>query len=271
MIGFGQNKWKFLVSGIAALILCFVFQSQGGILGGSEYSADALSPTVADYLVFMELGMEVYIPSPTNPFEIPIFWLIPPILIALLVSSYPTEDLKDYAINVLCRVRNKKVWWNAKCAWVVLTVIAFYALYFAVSFLYALIGNGAVSWMPNETVENVVNGLSFAHIDAKDLYVAFCVPVAVSVALALCQMLLSFILRPVFGFLIIMVYLMASVYYFSPFLIGDYSMLIRNGFFNPESLDSPMMLIICAGVSCIALAAGNIYFDKTDLIADRKD
>lgn len=270
IIGFGQNKWKFLLAGIAALILCFFFQSSGKILFLGEI-ADSVSPMFADYLIFLELGMKVYVPSPENPFDIPVFWAIPQILIALLVSSYPTEDLNHYAVNVLCRVRSRKVWWNAKCAWTILTVIAFYGLYFAVAFLYAFIESGGISWLPNEMLENTVNGLSFDSVSAQSLYLAFCVPVIASIALALCQMLLAFVFRPVFGFLVVMVYLVISVYYFSPFLIGDYSMLMRNGLIHPEGLGSLEMILICAGVSCVILLAGNIYFVRVDLIAKKKD
>lgn len=70
---------------------------------------ELISPTLADYLVFLDLGIKIYISSPENPFEIPIFWAIPQILIALLISSYPTEDLKHYAVNVLCRLRSRRL------------------------------------------------------------------------------------------------------------------------------------------------------------------
>ena len=83
--------------------------------------------------------------------------------------------------------------------------------------------------------------------------------------------MLSFILRPGFGFLAVMVYLVVSIYYFSPFLIGDYSMLLRNGLICPEGLSSIEMIIICAGVSCTTLLAGNIYFNRADLIASGRD
>jgi hypothetical protein len=274
-IGFSDNKSKFILTCMVFIIMNAMFY---GACRNLSLIADAegwmnVSPeasTITDRMAYIFQGMPVYIPSPDNPFRIPIFWAIFQILIALLVATYPANDLKHYAIHVLYRARSKMLWWNVKCVWVISTVAAFYLLCLFVAFLSTVLV-GEISFAPNSEIEAIVNGLDISSVGWGELCMAMVLPLLVSATLSLLQMLLSFVLQPIVGFLIIVSYLTVSVYLSTPFLIGDYSMLLRNGLFYPEGQSSSQMFAICAVISLVTIAIGNIYFRRMDLLDNRKD
>ena len=267
--GFSENKAKYLFSALAFIMLCAMvyFLSQHLLLeqtdgSGVPYSA---SNTIADYLAFIFKGIEVYLPNSEEPFKIPIFWAILQILIALLVCNYPTKDLDTFAKNILIRVKSKRLWWNSKCLWIVLSVSVFYLLCLIIVVLFTTV-LGSVSFDLTTSVSETLMGVYISPVAAYNLMLAFLVPLFVSIALSLLQMLLSFALKPMFSFIIVIAYCIVSAYLHTPFLIADYSMLLRNGLVYDGGLSSATMIGICLGFSVAVIVIGNFYANRMDLL-----
>jgi hypothetical protein len=267
--GFAQNKAKYLIALLAFITLCALYRSQTQTIwiddgtGGLQLFSGERS--MSDYLIFMFEGIEVYVPSPNNPFIVPIFWMILQVLIALLVSVYPTNDLRTYALNVLTRVRSRRVWWVAKITWTILTVCSFYLLCLVVVAVFAL-ATGDGSFLPVSAVSLYSSGIDALAMSPSELFGILLVPIFVSVALSVVQVSLSFVMKPALAFLAVMAYCVTSAYLFSPFLMGDYSMILRNGLVMSEGLNSLLMMAISVLVAVVFAVVGARYFLRKSII-----
>lgn len=267
--GFAQNKAKYLIALLTFIAICVLCRSQTQTIwiddGTGSLQLFTGGRSMSDYLIFMFRGIEVYVPSPNDPFTVPIFWMILQVLVALLVSVYPTNDLRTYALNVFTRIGSRRVWWVAKIAWTVLTVCSFYLLCLVVVAVFSLLA-GDSSFLPVSAVGLYSSGIDALAMSPTELCGILLVPVFVSVALSVVQVSLSFIVKPALSFLFVMAYCVASAYLYSPFLLGDYSMILRNGLVMSEGLSSVVMIVVSSVVTLVALGLGTLYFKKMDIL-----
>jgi hypothetical protein len=263
-----QNVTKYVVCAATFAVLCVaMLQGARSLSVPDEVGTVAAvgSPALVDYLIFIFRGMDIYVPAIGNSFRIPILWAVPQLLVALLVVSYPTEDLTGYATQVLPRVGGRNLWWAAKCLWVVACVVVFYLICLVVAVVFTWVFGGAWS-EPNEAVELSMNEIATPAAGWGSVYWALVLCPLVSIAMSCVQMVLSFVLKPVVAFLAIVVYMVASVYFASPFVIADYSMILRNEAVYPSGLNTGLMAIVCVGVSLVAVVAGGVFFRSLDLL-----
>ena len=274
-IGFPKNRWRFLLAAVLYTMLGALFVSRCGALADMEtegmlITAGDAVPGTADILLSFFSGTEVYVPSQDAPFQLPVFWMLQQVVVAALVASYPSEDLYQYAIHVIYRSRSRVLWWGAKCVWTAMTVAAFSALCVLSAFIFSWVF-GEVSLLPNPEIEILINRIDVLGVAQGRLLTALAVPVAVSVAISLAQVLVSFILKPVIGFLAVVSYFILSVFFFAPYLIGDYGMFMRSGLVREDGLPPETMLAICVGCIAAVLITGGLYFKRMDLLDQKKD
>ncbi len=91
-------------------------------------------------------------------------------------------------------------------------------------------------------------------------------PVLVSLALCLAQLVASLALGPALSLFLTLGYLTASVFWASPWLFGNFSMLLRQDFLSgiPE-ICFQNCLFLCAAWSVGALALGAVWIGRKDL------
>lgn len=261
---------KYFLAGVTFVVLCLFFYAQVRYLRIEDPQSGALLPvpetsSLPDVLVFMFKGIEVYVPSSDEPFKVPIFWMILQILPALLVATYPADDLHGYAINTLLRAKSRSLWWLAKCAWTVLTICAFYTLCLLLVLVLSLL-TGTGSFTPSCLINLFINGIDTSLLSSWSLVLALLVPLFVSIALSLVQVLLSFVIKPVLSFIVVMAYLLVSAYFFSPLLMGDYSMLLRNALVNPDGLSSLTMIAVSVMVAIAAAVIGAVRLSRMSIL-----
>jgi len=267
--GFGSNKVLFLISFMVFLVLALMFSSaasmpsigdgEGGFIDLTDEYASAV-----DYLLSFYKGIEVFNPAGSKTFDLPVFWLGIQVCVALLVSLYPSRDLYSYAPQVFVRTRNKWIWWLAKCFWIIITVLAFYTIGIIIALVAALIGGGSALEV-NVLLNAFFNKLDVFGLEPLDFVFLLLLPAVVSIALSLVQMALSFIVKPVWSFIVIMSYHLVSWVVFSPFLISDYGMLARNGLFIRNGLASEFMLLVCCAVIVFVVIVGIPLFRRMNL------
>lgn len=271
--GFSQNRGKLGLALAIFVVLCIYFvaainsQSQLDVALGVNMIGDHKAST-ADFIMSFSKGMDVYVPSQGDKFKIPVLWMMMPVCIALLAGTYPTEDLHTYATNILIRAKSRTAWWLSKCIWVVLTVLAFYAIGGMCALAFSLLfGNMGV--FPDEQIALLVNGLDMAGVEPYQLFFALLLPIIVSITLSLFQMLLSFLLKPMLSYILVAAYLVASIYYHTPFLIGDDSMLLRNSLFYPEGIDTSLTFAICGISILVVVIVGIFHINRTDFLTNK--
>ncbi len=91
-------------------------------------------------------------------------------------------------------------------------------------------------------------------------------PVLVSLALCLAQLVASLALGPALSLFLTLGYLTASVFWASPRLLGNFSMLLRQDFLSgiPE-ICFRNCLFLCAAWSIGALSLGAVWIGRKDL------
>jgi hypothetical protein len=266
--GISRNKVKYLLCLLAFAMLSLLFYTQSNSLIAAHYEGldeGSAHRSVLDYLIFMSRGIEEYVPSLSKPFTIPVFWAILQVLIALLVSVYPTEDLQTYAVGVLTRTGSRTLWWVSKVGWVIFTVCSFYLLGLAVVFVFAL-AVGDMSVFPVSDISAYATQIDARGPALTEVLMSLLVPPLVSIALSLAQMTLSFIVKPTLSFIAVMAYYIASAYLSVPVLIGGYSMVIRNGMVMEGGMSSAVMIIISCAVALLAAGSGSLYFKRMDIL-----
>ena len=268
-VGFDSNKVLFLLAAVVFITLFLIFYSDCNTPyvideNGEFYSLSSEKESAVDYLLFFFKGIKIYDLSSQRPFEIPILWLAIQISLALLVTAYPLRDLYSYAPQNIVRSQRKWIWWLAKCLWVILTVFAFYGICLLAALIGGIVGGGGV-FGPNSAIQLYINNLDLAGVTGIELLLLMLVPVFVSVALSLVQVTLSLIIKPVFSFLVLMSYHLISTIVYSPFIIADYPMLLRNVLFEPDGLSSEAMILVSLCIAVIAIATGALIFKRTDI------
>lgn len=267
-MGFSSNRAKFAVAIVCVVALAAMFLSaldaavRYAAAMGAEGASGGFGPL--DVLAYFFAGSDYYRMDDELPFELPIRWLIQQVLVAVLVGNYVVRDLDGQAPQVLVRVGSKRAWWLSKCLWAAATVISFYAVEAVVALVAAALFGGFGAMGDAEAVG--VLGFSPSAFDAGQLALLLLLPVALSLALSLAQVALSVAAGPFAAFAVIASFVVVSVYFGSPLLIGDCSMMMRSAFVRPGGVDAVVALMACAAVSVASAALGGLAFGRRDLV-----
>jgi len=263
-IGFRHNAPTYILVVVIFSFFCLIFFNDLTALRSPLQPLNEGSFLDCGISVFK--GMAVFVPSPLNQFKIPIVWLTIQVFVAILILTYPTQDLFSYGTQILVRTKKRSLWWLSKCIWNCLSVMAFYLIGILVIVIFTLI-YGKMSLTPDLNVNLVVNQLDLKNYDLSQLLIAvFLLPVLTSIALSLFQMTISFILSPIYSFIIVICLLITSAYYCSPIFIGNYSMLLRNKIITPKGIDSSTAIIVNLAIITISIIVGYFYFKKYDIL-----
>lgn len=271
-MGFSSNKTKFVVVFGCVIALVAMFFSGFEIAEryaesiGAEVLSGGFGPV--DVLAYFFAGSDYYRMDEKVPFVLPIGWLIQQVLVAVLVGNYTVRDFGGQAPQVLVRVGGRQTWWLSKCLWVVATVIAFYAIEALVALVAASTLGGLGTMGDVEAVS--VLGFSLSALDSDELALMLLLPVALSLALSLAQVALSLVVGSFIAFSAVVSFVVVSVYFGSPLLIGDCSMMIRSAFLQPGGVDAAAAFAACAVVGAASVALGCFAFRCRDLV-DKQD
>lgn len=267
-MGFSSNRAKLVVAFACIVALAAMFLSALVVAAryseatGVGASSGGFGPV--DVLAYFFAGSDYYRMDEKVPFVLPIGWLIQQVLVAVLVGNYVVRDLDGQVPQVLVRVGGKRAWWLSKCLWAAATVLAFYAVEAVVALIVAAVLGGFGAMGDAEAIR--VLGFSLSAFHAGQLALLLLLPVALSLALSLAQVALSVVAGPFIAFTAIVSFVVVSVYFSSPLLIGDCSMMMRSAFVQPGGVDTPAALAACAAICAASVALGGLAFDRRDLV-----
>ncbi|WP_288323540.1 hypothetical protein [uncultured Eggerthella sp.] len=267
-MGFSSNRAKLVVAFACIIALAAMFLSALDAAAryaeamGIGASSEGFGPV--DVLSYFFAGSDYYQMDETVPFVLPIGWLIQQVLVAVLVGNYAVRDLEGEASQVLVRVGEKRAWWQSKCLWTVATVLAFYAVEAVVALFVAAVFGGFGAMGDAEAIR--VLGFSSSAFDAGQLVLLLLLPVALSLALSLAQLAFSVVAGPFVAFTAIVSFVVVSVYFGSPLLIGDCSMMMRSAFVQPCGVDAATALAACAAICAASVVLGGLAFGCRDLV-----
>jgi hypothetical protein len=254
----GFSPLTYAAAAVVFAVLCLVAQS-----ASQDSTPGRQLPAWPDYLVSFFRGVPIPAEGQTG-LGVPVVWLMPQVILALLVAAYPTRRLGGYAVQTLHRVGGRAYWWLAKWLWLVATVVAFYAVAAGVALLFSLFTD-SVALEPRPQVE-LANGLDVAAVSLPALWGALAVPVVTSIAVATVQMVVAFAWRAQLAFLVVVAYLAASGFAHSPLLLGGNAMVLRNRAFDPAGSSTGTMCLTSLGVTAAAVLVGVWAFQRRDML-----
>lgn len=232
--GFYHNRYRFL-------LVVIVITGVVVLMTGRRHS-------MTDIILFLQGGCEYSDMLRNGRIEFPYIWLLMQFMPAFLVFNYCNDDCEGVGVDVLIKCQSRVLWWFSKCIWNVCTVIVFYIITYFITFIKAL-GNGKTDIKVNAVV----------------IYL-MAVPVLVSIAAGLFQMAVSSAFNPVIGLLAVMLLMASSVFFNTPLLIGNVSMVMRSSVYSAQGIAVWKGISTCVLMYVISFIAGMIVFKKKDIL-----
>jgi hypothetical protein len=256
------RQWKWFLGAVP--LFCLLYAD---LTYMTQYLAkeSGVLPNLGDYLLYAWGGIPPYDPASGDPFPIPVYWLAQQIYLAFLVGGYVVKDLAGYGQHLLLRSRTRVVWWASKCCWNMFCVLLYYLCGILCAGIFA-------AWTGGFSLQAVSVVLmrdyqAFAGCDMPALIsMMFVLPVIMSLAVSQLQMFLALVTRPVYSYMITSAVMLASAYYTSAFLPGNWGMALRNasvqpgGIYSAESAGLALLLALCS------IVAGAVYFSRCDIL-----
>lgn len=199
-------------------------------------------------------------------FEFPILWFLIMAGCLFLNLDYPLNDLTDAGQQVIVRCVNKKGWFLSKCVWNLLSTTLYILLGSLTALVFALF-NGS-SFGLTTTPEVLLKALNIFCITpltvGQTLMVAVVLPYLTLAALNMLQMALSLVMKPILSFLVCVCTLVISLFFSSPYIIGNGAMVVRSGIVMEGLLNPLPTALCCVGVIALSIVIGIIRFDRMD-------
>lgn len=246
-------------------VLIFLF-----ICADLRLKAQGHAISYADYLIHAFQGMEVYIPSPDKKFDIPVIWLAMNLYAAFLIGDYPLKDILGFGQQILIRSNHRGQWWFSKCIWNLCSMLLFYGIGHLAIFLFTLFScAGTFSMVPTEVTATLSN-MDISRLTGHTwIGFVFVMPLLTSAALSLLQMTLEFVTKPIFSYAVIVCILVLSGYFFTPFFIGNGSMLLRSEFVLENGIPFTQGVLLAILLIGLTIATGYLLFSRYDVLAKK--
>jgi hypothetical protein len=220
----------FAVPVAIALIACFDLRNRTAGLSGAWYFGAEVQAGFADYIMYIYGGMDIYDPGSGDPFVFPVRWVMVLLSVAFLTLNYPWNDMQGIGQQILIRTKGRMTWWLSKCGWSLASVLVYHSLIFltAATFCSAVHGDfeGGINKELIYAVFRVGRG-NMAENGSIWPFSMLLLPVWISTAMSLFQMILSLFIKPLFSFFFTAFVVISSAYFTSPLMIGNYAMTLR--------------------------------------------
>lgn len=208
----------------------------------------------ADCLAYLFYGCLEYIKD-VQPFDMRPDFMLLHIIPAYIFAYYPIRDLQKRGEQIFYRIHHPQNWWDAKCIWLFINITLYYLFLFVVVFVYC----GNLSFTPD-----IVCDLGVSRWNAMKYLVIL--PYLSSCMLYMLQMTVSLFTEPMYGFMLLIFMLLLSIFFYSPYLPGNYLMvnrmvICREGgiLFGPSAGVCIIIMLLCYGM-------GKYHMKKREIV-----
>jgi hypothetical protein len=247
-------KWFFTVS--IQLWLCIRSFQEVSFYGSYDYLSE-LWPVMS--------GASEYILSEDSAFQLPACWFLFQIFQFFLIGFYSESELNFGNGQALIRTHTREMWLASKFISVIVNIVSYYGCFLVVLLIGNTIHAGKV--IPENGMIGLA-GIPIFHKSIWEVWSAFIIlPLLVSVTLGEIQVVLSLFLDPVISFMAVVGFMVISVFWMHPFLIGNFSMLYRQEWVSgkPE-MSVDIGIILCFVLLIATFTFGIIMFRKKDIL-----
>lgn len=221
-------QWKKIVAFMMYIaIICFMYVQN--IESNFQELVNGSRPSIGDFILHLFVGMDPVTGFEVKDvFKIPVVWFTIFLILFLLLVSFPKEDFSKCGYQYIIRENTKRCWWISKIAWLVTMVVIVFAAMLLVCSLFGIcLGNGTLKITPE--IAEYIENISSEAIPQISIYrMCMITPILIVIGLGTFQMMVSMMGTPILAYSSVLVVLAASAYYTSPYLIGNYLMVLRN-------------------------------------------
>lgn len=254
--GFKENKIKWAVG-----VFIFLFFSDITI---NEFMSNSSNIGILGYFTYILQGMMPYIKTSDSVFTIPVSWFLFYAYLFFLVGFYPVSDLYGAGKKTLVLSGSRLKWLWSKYIWTILNVIVYY-----VAMLLTLVIMTMVIGKWDTTADEMLMdmGIDMHQFSLGQIVLVWLIlPMICASAIAVAQLTVSIYTSAIAGYIVSIVYVVVSVYWMSPILMGNYMMIIRNNGICVGGMDATCGIISSLVVIALSILAGSVYFNKKNIL-----
>ena len=267
-----KNRYKYLI--VLALLVVYFCNYKIQIHAMYMNEPYTVPSSFMDMCIYLFKGKIYFTTNPNMKYEIPYMWLSEQMITLYIVGSYASDERTRLGQQYLIRTSHTSSWLLGKVAYAVVSIVLYYCLLFVFTFAVTVPFSHQVFTMHEDLIA-MSSGIFIANHTTLDMYRAvFVMPFLTSLVFGIAMVVLQLVVKPVYVYGIELVYVLASDYKLSYFLIGNYSMIVRNvqqnrqfieegitGFIDPaKGIVIELILIV---VLCMA---GNLVLKKYDYL-----
>lgn len=248
--GYIQNRMKLLLgTGVLIFITYIAIEDCLLTMEGKV--------TLGDCLFYLFAGSREYRYSQEGRFELPVLWLLFHAYLFFMLCSYPANDMKGMGIQGMLRTGGRRKWFLGKFLWAAGGV----GLFWVLEVLVLVIEIAGFRF----TRETAVVLDPRAAVLGEHWGILFFLPLAVNIAIAVLQLIGSLFFNPFLAYTGTLVYLIISVYLKNMFLLGNYSMMLRNRCLADGGVQTGVGIAVSGAVILGGYWCGSVYMDRKDL------
>lgn len=265
--GYKYNIKKLPIIILPFVVVCFFCKTD--IAAFKKLGYIKSDPGAAEYILYFSEGMREYIPNSNIPFQVPFAWLSVNLLLAFLVGDYVTKDLNEIGTQMLLRSSQRHIWFLGKVAYGISATIIIYLIETSVCIIFGII-SGNAQWQFADDIWTMFFGVNPALFAKPEIISGLILlPLYTSLVISVIQIILMIHTGPLYSFIIVAIYVVASSYWKSYLLIGNYSMFLRNERICDNGLSQLYCYIVLSGLFLTVTFVGTTSFKRFDII-DKK-
>lgn len=253
--GFRENRFKWL---IALFVMAF-------FIDGSVANCTVSTPE-AGFLVYLTdfyRGIPEYILTDTSIFELPGSWFLYYGYLFFMVGFYPVTDLYGCGMKTLLAAESRGKWLLSKFMWIAFHVICYFGATLIIMTLWSMLRGNLTT--PPDLFHNMY-GIDLETIGWGRFWsIWVIVPVLTAISLAFLQFAVSILFHTITGYITSLTILVVSCYWMTPWLPGNYLMLLRSDLIVDNGVPCSIGIILSIAIIFCSLLTGFIAFRRKDI------
>lgn len=260
---------KLLIGAVYAVISCMILDRQIQNAVEAKHLPSMLKASVFDYLCNIFKGIDRYSFTAKGGFQIPALWCLFFVCYFFIIGRYIVNDLYGFGTHILLKAKSRKTWWISKCIWVFMTALVYFAVIVVTMILYCAFNNHLSFSITKEILTFHVSTNLWAQ--GLNFGVAMLVlPLLVLFTMGMIQITISLLTSPIVGLLTVSSFLVASVYFYTPMLVGNFVVLKRSEAVIGGFANSTNAFIYCLLIATIAFFIGLVWFERKDILKNEQ-
>ncbi|MEG0834992.1 MAG: hypothetical protein RR063_10485 [Anaerovoracaceae bacterium] len=256
---------KLLIGVLYAVSSCIILDKQIQNAVDAKYLSSALNASVFDYLCNIFKGIDRYNFNVKGGFQIPALWCLFFVCYFFIIGRYIVNDLYGFGTNILLKSKSRRAWWISKCIWVFTTAFVYYFIIVVTVIVYCGLKNNVSFCITKEILAfHVSANLWVAELNLRVTLLVL--PILVLFTMGILQITISLLISPIVGLLAIIGFLVASIYFYAPVLVGNFMILKRSEAVIGGFANSTNAFIYCLLMATIAFFVGLIWFERKDIL-----